>query len=371
MQTETQTAEQQTVALQVREAALLPAEQWPDLRIRSIIKTVAPPKASVADIAMFLAVAQRYDLDPLIKEIWLAEDKGKLIVITGKDAILKKARQHPEYLGHVSGLVHDQDEFEFEQMPDDDVRVHHKIVGFPRGKLVGAYSIVRMKNLPPVWIVREIEDYAHLFSKKNWENYKPDMFLARVVNAAHRLAISLTGLYTREDFIGGELRPDEGEFADGSEPRPQGIADLQEKLDELRGRDVTNIRAQEVGNSAAADNSPDFETIEHDEPEPDRPGPVEAMAAAAREGTRKRERRGARTDKTKDELNREYFARLGEHTEWGTAERKLWQEQKIGKASCSTWDVDDYELALLLIARGELEYQPPLMNQEDPEIMPV
>lgn len=90
--------------------------------------------------------------------------------------------------------------------------------------------------------------------------------------------------------------------------------------------------------------------------------PVEAMTqAAAREATRDRRER----------LNRRYFAMLGEFTEWGDGERKTWQEQRVGKASCSDWDVADYERAIALLDAGDFAYDPPAAAVVDDGGMPV
>lgn len=65
-------------------------------------------------------------------------------------------------------------------------------------------------------------------------------------------------------------------------------------------------------------------------------------------------------DSERDRLNRKYFALLGEERPgWGDVERKFWQEQKIGKASCRDWDTEDFELAILLIRKGRLDVDLP------------
>lgn len=70
--------------------------------------------------------------------------------------------------------------------------------------------------------------------------------------------------------------------------------------------------------------------------------------------------RGSLTGKTRDALNREYFAVLGELAPDLAAnedQRRLWQAQNVGKSSCSQWDPDDYELALGLLRKGRTKVE--------------
>lgn len=188
--------------LVIRRAANLPADSWSDERIRLVASTIAPPEAGPAEVAMFLAVAARYDLDPFAKEIWLAKDKGRLIILTGKDSILKVARSSPDYLGHESGVVYEGDEF-LAHRQGGDVAISHSS-SFERGAIKGAFCIARKRDHPPVLVMRAMADFEHLKGKDNWRNYPADMITARVVTAAHRLLYNISGMYTQEEVDSGD-----------------------------------------------------------------------------------------------------------------------------------------------------------------------
>lgn len=110
------------------------------------------------------------------------------------------------------------------------------------------------------------------------------------------------------------------------------------------------------------DEGDDYEVADpDDEPwDPDDVEEVEPESGGEQGEEEQEERLGPRTGRSRAELNRIYFAELGKKKpEWGDAERKFWQEQRVGKASCREWEVDDFELALVLIERGLFEYDVP------------
>ena len=240
-------------AIIVRKAANLSADQWADDRIDALVRTVAPSGATAPEVAMFLAVASRYDLDPFLGEIWLAKDKGKLMVLTGRDSFLKVARREDRYSGYREGAVYEKDEFSM-QSTEDGISIDHRISGFDRGKLVGAYCVVYMKDRPPVPILRKFSDYSHLHSKNNWRQNGEDMLLARCITSAHRLAFNISGLYT----------PDEaGDFThDGKSGSDSTVAARQTKarIEELKTRMSATEEEEEVKEA-------DFEVVQNEEEE--------------------------------------------------------------------------------------------------------
>lgn len=184
---------------EIRAAAQLTPNEWSDERIMAVVKMSAPAAPNLHVAAMFLAAAAKYDLDPLLGEIWLGELNGKPTVITGRNSYIKAAQRDPGYLGFDSGVVREKDEFEIRRK-GESVEVHHTIRGFgARGKIVGAYCVAYHKDRRPVAITRAWEDFRHLHSRPTWRQNPEDMIETRAIVAALRRQFNLGGLYTEAD----------------------------------------------------------------------------------------------------------------------------------------------------------------------------
>lgn len=315
-------------ALLVRRAAQLPAESWPDERIATVARTVAPPEATSTEVAMFLAVAHRYGLDPFAKEIWLAKDHGRLIILTGKDSILKVARRDPGYSGHVSGAVYEKDTFKVVR-EGDRVDMQHE-QGLPRGKLLGAYSVARKEGHPDQVIMREIGDYAHLVQKKdNWKQYTEDMIVSRVVTAAHRLLYNISGMYTQEEVDSGDVdAPDlaSHEVAKKSQDRMQQLrSTLEQDGEDLDA--IPEAEAEIVGQDA-------------EEPAEDPPeDPSDFQREKGRYFALWNEVYRTRLLNLSTQQDRQEF-------------RRGWQEEHVGKGSAGNFSTDDFRKASAMLEEG-------------------
>lgn len=155
---------------------------------------------------------------------------------------------------------------------------------------------------------------AGLLRKDNWKKYPKDMLAARAKARGLRMIAP--------DLFSGMLAQEETSyrFAQDEDIPAEGPAS---EVEESQGE------APQEGADAPSD------------------GEEEAGSTGGGAGE---------ADSERERLNRKYFATLNEkRPSWGDVERKFWQEQKIGKASCKDWDIEDYKLALLLIRRGQLD----------------
>lgn len=334
-------------ALTVRRAANLSADKWTDERIAVVKRTVAPDDAGPAEVAMFLAVASRYDLDPFAKEIWLAKDKGRLIILTGKDSILKVARSNPGYLGHESGVVYSKDTFKAVHK-DGNVTVLHQIDGFDRGEIVGAYCLARKEGHPPVLVLRKWSDYSHLHHKDNWKNYPEDMLLSRVLTAAHRMLYNISGMYTPEEVDSGEAHETLASHEVAAKTKGR-LDDLRERVQERFKAGVTEEKPEPESEVVDAE----FEVVE----EPvlrnqagEEVGPDEEVAGPAPE----------KTEAEKSDYERargRYWALYKESydTDDNAQEeaRRQWLESHFGKRSFGQLSTDEIRTAIELLERGE------------------
>jgi hypothetical protein len=180
----------------LRAAANLSVEEWSDSRITTLMRTVGHAEATLSDVAMFLTVAKRYDLDPFMKQIWLAKMDGKLVVVTGRDGLMVAASRDPGYMGYEAGVVYEKDSFELVRN-GNDVSVKHTINGFDRGKPVGLYCVVPHAHRSTVAVVRPWTYYQKLLNdtkRKAWVDYPEDMGENRVVVAALRRQYPLASI---------------------------------------------------------------------------------------------------------------------------------------------------------------------------------
>jgi len=324
-------------AVTVRRAANLPTAGWADERIAAVARTVAPEGASPAEIGMFLAVAHRYDLDPFLKEIWLIKDRGRLMVLVGRDSFLKVARRDENYRGYRAGAVYEKDEFSV-HYGEEGVQATHNVNGFERGGLMGAYCIVYQAHRPAVLILRKFGDYRHLHAKDNWKQNPEDMLLARVITSAHRLAFNISGLYTPDEMVDVDFQ--EGVDTDSARAAGGTRATLEDLKTKLRKPvEAEEVQAAEVVEEVAAPIAgPEF-GIEL--PDWDKDSSIPANPPANGNGVKSSYERAKGA----------YFARWGE---LGLSDdiRKAWQEEYLGKASASHFSEDDYRKALDLLAAG-------------------
>lgn len=181
------------LALLVRRAGNLPDDQWNDDRIAAIKSTCTPAGTTNAQFAIFLATAHKYDLNPLTREIWLASMNGKLVVVTGRDAFVKVMNNQPDFEGMITGTVYETDEYATERQ-GDKVVILHKTIGFSRGRLIGAFCVLRRRGKPDILVQRTIEQFKHLSGKDVWKNYPDDMLTTRCIVSAARQAYNLAGL---------------------------------------------------------------------------------------------------------------------------------------------------------------------------------
>lgn len=110
-----------------------------------ILKTIAPQDVTEQELKLFAAVCEKYNLDPLTREIVMTKEDGKINFITTRDGYLKIAMRDEDFDGIVSAVVREGDEFEIDA---SKLEVKHKF-GIRRGSIIGAWAIARHKKRPP------------------------------------------------------------------------------------------------------------------------------------------------------------------------------------------------------------------------------
>ena len=209
----------------------LPARhKWDATQVEVIRQTVAKD-CTPAELALFLEVAARYQLDPFLKEIYAAKFEGRdggVTIFTGRDGLLKAAKLTRKFVRLVSAVVRENDHYEVETVIGEEARdangepaasrinsLKHKRVGMgsaARGPIVGAWALVWVQGDPEPWFAEATwEDYGDKRQKDgsnrdtSWTiNSKkgfPEAMMRKVPESiALRLAFGLAGLVGAEEI---------------------------------------------------------------------------------------------------------------------------------------------------------------------------
>jgi len=338
---------------EIRLAAQLPAKHWPDERIKAIAKTVAPAGTGVPELALFLSVAHKYDLDPFINEIWLVKDpkKDRLMVMTGRDAYLKIAMRHKDFGGINSGVVYKNDTFKQIKSEDGKVEIVHEIHSMgERGPIVGAYCVAYHKGRVPVAVIRTWQHYSKLHNRPTWQSNPDDMLETRVIVAALRRQYNISGIYTEAEFAG----VDEGDGAlQDLQANENAIAATADRVAELRAQiDSIQEPAPEEPVQEAEYEMVDEVTGEI-LPDPKAThGPatmdLDAYIVEAEEAEEAEEA----PEEDAVELRKaqvRYMALWNEKVGADAEFRRRWQKAAIGKESSKKWTLHDFGDAIELL----------------------
>jgi phage recombination protein Bet len=166
---------------------------WTEEQI-GVIKATVAVNASNEELALFLHLATRYDLDPFNREVWFIKYGGKPTIMTGRDGYLKIAQRSPDFVGLNSGTVCEGDHFAFDA---GNGLIEHRF-GAKRGVILGAWAICKRKNREPAMAFVSFEEYRG--QSDPWKKYPSAMIckVAEVVTLKRQFGIS--GLVTKEEL---------------------------------------------------------------------------------------------------------------------------------------------------------------------------
>lgn len=148
--------------------------------VLDVIRTSIAPTASDSEFMLFAHKAASYGLDPFKNEIFFIKYGNTARIQFAAEAYLSKAREKEGFMPPDTQMVHENDEFKVamnKETKELEVVTHE--IGFPRGKIIGAYSIAYREGYRPVTVIMDIEEVAHMFTgqnKDNWNKWTSDMF---------------------------------------------------------------------------------------------------------------------------------------------------------------------------------------------------
>jgi phage recombination protein Bet len=177
---------------------------WTPEEVDLARRTVAPD-ATEHELALFLRLCKTYALDPFRKELVLEKRRRRRgdgsgydivpVFITTRDGYLKVAQRDPCYGGLQSGVVREGDDFEFDV---EACRVKHRF-GAQRGKIIGAWAIVKHAQRPPFMAYVEFSEYNNAESD-TWKKHPAAMIQKVAEVFVLRRQFGITGIVTREEM---------------------------------------------------------------------------------------------------------------------------------------------------------------------------
>jgi len=148
--------------------------------VLQVIRNSIAPTANDQEFLLFAHKAASYGLDPFKNEIFFIKYGSQARIQFAAEAYLSKAREQEGFIPPDTQMVHENDEFKIAMNKETkQMEVVQHEIGFPRGKIIGAYSVAYREGYPPVTVIMDIDEVAHMFSgqnKDNWNKWTSDMF---------------------------------------------------------------------------------------------------------------------------------------------------------------------------------------------------
>lgn len=163
-----------------------------------VIKSTVAKDSTDEELYMFLQIASMYNLNPFMKEIWFVKNKdGSFMIMTSRDGYLKIAKQDPQFHKCQSMAVYENDEFEVDMTMGEVTNIHHKFKQSERGKLIGAYAILKTKDHNNLISYMAYKEYAK--NTPVWRSYPSAMIRKVAENDVLKRFANINGIQTVED----------------------------------------------------------------------------------------------------------------------------------------------------------------------------
>ena len=148
--------------------------------VLEVIRNSIAPTANDQEFLLFAHKAASYGLDPFKNEIFFIKYGSQARIQFAAEAYLSKAREQDGFIPPDTQMVHENDEFKIAMNNETkQMEVIQHEIGFPRGKIIGAYSVAYREGYPPVTVIMDIDEVSHMFTgqnKDNWNKWTSDMF---------------------------------------------------------------------------------------------------------------------------------------------------------------------------------------------------
>jgi phage recombination protein Bet len=227
-----------------------PAIDRVNARQLQLIRQTVAVGASDAEIGMFLQLAGALDLNPFAREIWCAKGRGRdgepgrLLILVGRDGLLKNANRYEDYLGYDCDVVRENDRFVKgkpkgggETMRERAGVQHTYKAAKPeeRGDIVGAWAIAERRGRPVRYFFANLSEYMPPPGKKRqyspWGSSVSVMIEKVALSVVHRTLCQITGVLIEEEAAQMFAQDATPEAAEVLDPLLAGMpADIVERL---------------------------------------------------------------------------------------------------------------------------------------------
>ncbi|MCG3418989.1 RecT family recombinase [Oceanobacillus jordanicus] len=184
--------------------------------VLEVIRGSIAPTANDQEFLLFAHKAASYGLDPFKNEIFFIKYGNTARIQFAAEAYLSKAREKEGFQPPDTQMVHENDEFKIAMNKETkEMEVVQHEIGFPRGKIIGAYSIAYRDDHRPVTVIMDITEVDHMFTgqnKDNWKKWTADMFGKHVQQRALKKQYGL-------EFDDETINNGEGQGAQGYKPK--------------------------------------------------------------------------------------------------------------------------------------------------------
>lgn len=192
-----------------------PAMDEIDQRLLSLIRSTAFKGLNDAECGQALELARGLDLNPLAQEIWASAytrnggDRHVLIMV-GRDGLLKNANRYGDYRGYDSDVIHAQDDFRRVPPKPESKSLRERAgvshtYGLPaeRGEIVGAWCAAERAGRPPRFFLALLSEYmpppGNKRDKSPWGSQTSVMIEKVAISVVHKTLCSITGVYVEEE----------------------------------------------------------------------------------------------------------------------------------------------------------------------------
>lgn len=169
--------------------------------VKAIKDTVAKG-ATDSELFMFLSVADKYDLDPFLGEIYFAkfkdkkEGSDKSQILSSRNGFRKIAMREPEYKVHYSDYVCVNDEFKVTRKFGKLTDLEHTYSHTDRGALVGGYCVLETTDDRRYFFYAEFAKYNT--GKNAWQSYPNDMIIKVAETRVFKSFANINGVEAEE-----------------------------------------------------------------------------------------------------------------------------------------------------------------------------
>lgn len=175
--------------------------------VLEVIRNSFAPNATDAEFVLFAHKSASYKLDPFKGEIFFIKYGNTARIQFAAEAYLSKAREKEGFQPPDTQMVCENDNFKVARNPESkELEVAEHEIGFPRGKIIGAYSIAYRDGHRPVTVIMDRTEIDHMFTgqnKDNWIKWTTDMFGKHVEQRALKKQYGLE--FGDDDAIQGDV----------------------------------------------------------------------------------------------------------------------------------------------------------------------